>query len=180
MKNKLLYIGLTSLFLFGCSKKNEEIDYLSIKSKIENKEDFIFTISSDKCHNCINLVKNYNKSKYNFTFYEIDLITIDEGITNNDSFYIDSYKYLVDLTLYSYSNVKNSLTNETYNDYLLLNYDEWNGKNSYIEGYVDLVTPLSFFVVDGKIEDFVIGDWSEELDAIMENYSNKVGMSNEN
>ena len=84
MKNKLLCLGLTSLFLFGCSKKAEVIDYESIKNKIENKEDFIFTISNENCSNCINLKKNYNKSKYTNTYFYIDLNKIDEGIDKND------------------------------------------------------------------------------------------------
>lgn len=174
MKKQLLCLGLTSLFLLGCSKKNEEIDYASLKEKIDNKEDFIFVITMENCSHCLNLKKTYNHSKYQNTFYEISLDKLDEGIQNNDLNMVEEYKFLINLTLESYNNVKSSAINDTYFSYVTLSYGELYGKDSYLVGYENLVTPLSFFIIDGNVYDFVIGDYSESLDLVMENYLKEV------
>lgn len=174
MKKQLLCLGLTSLFLLGCSKKNEDIDFISLKSKIENKEDFIFAITMENCAHCLSLKKTYNRSKYQNVFYEISLDKIDEGIQNNDLNMIDEYKYLIGLTLHCYNNIKSSTINDTYFNFISLTYEEMYGKDSYLAGYENLVTPLSFFIIDGQVYDFVIGDYSSSLDLVMENYLKEV------
>lgn len=174
MKKQILCLGLTSLFLLGCSKKNEDIDYISIKNKIDNKEDLILVITMKNCSHCLNLKKTYNRSKYKNTLYEITIDSLDEGIQKNDENSIEGYKYLINLTLDSYSNIKSKAINDTYYNYTSLNYEELYGKDSHLIGYANLVSPISFFIIDGKVNDFFIGDFSESIDLIMENYIKEV------
>lgn len=174
MKRKLLCLSLTSLFLLGCSKKIEEINVDSIKSKIENKEDFIFLIASKTCGHCKNLKREYNKSKYDYIFYEINIDNILDGITSNDSKSMEDYKYLASIVDYSFSNIKSYALSKTYEEYFGYNYETYYGKDEYVEGYVDIVYPLSFFYSNGELVNFELGDYSRDLENVMTRYSNEV------
>ena len=105
MKREMLFLGLTSLFLFGCTSKVEEIQYQKISEKMMNNEDFILLISSKNCSHCRNLKKSINKSSYNFNVYNIDIDEIFYGVKNNDKESIETYKELAVQIDYSFSNI---------------------------------------------------------------------------
>lgn len=183
MKKKFLYIGLSSLFLLGCSKKVGKIDYDSVLYKINNQEDFIVVLSSDTCGHCKNLKKTYNESKYSFQYYEIDFVKILEGIGDNDEKSIESYKNFANITEYAFSNIKSYSLDDTYGNYLSnedkpITYKDQQGSDYYIEGYVNLATPLSYFFKDGELVNFEYGDYSNLLEKVMTKYENEIGEAN--
>ena len=182
MKKKFLYVGLTSLFLLGCSKKVMERDYETIQDKIQAKEDFIFVLSSKDCGHCQNLKKNYNESNYNFNYYEIDFLSMVNGVKSGKEKDIETYKYIAELVEYSFSNVESFLLEKTYEEYFNYSnetskkytYSDINGKDDFLEGYVNLVTPLSFFYIDGQLVNFEYADYSYNLDKVMIKYGNMI------
>ena len=179
MKKKFLCLGLTSLFLLGCSKKVEDIDFNDVKNKISNKEDFIVVLASNSCSHCQNLRKTYKNSDYSFNYYELSFNDIIEGVNNNEEEDIETYKYLATVVDYSFSNVVSYLLNDTYGHYLRnqdtnATYSDLSGEDKYLEGYVNLVTPLSLFYVDGMLTNFEYGDYSDDLDLVMNKYQNSI------
>ena len=101
-----------------------------------------------------------------------------DGVKNNDLKQIEDYKYLADIITWSYSNVISYAYNEVYeNTFLALgkeSYESMYGKDTFVPGYIDIVFPLSFFYVDGKIVNFEIGDYSSKLTYVMEKYNKEV------
>ena len=174
MKRKLLCLSLTSLFLLGCSKKIEETTISDIKTKIENKEDFIFAITSRTCSHCKNLKKNYKKSSYNYVLYEVIFDDIYYGLQDNKLDVINDYKYLATLVEYAFSNITSYALNSTHEEYFGKDYSTTYGSGYYIEGYVDIVYPLSFFYIDGELVNFELGDYTQKLDAVMSKYNEEV------
>jgi len=175
MKKKFLYIGLSSLFLLSCTKKVEKIDLNELDKNIQNKNDFIVVLSSDSCGHCQNLKKTYKESLYDFNYYEIDFDDIKKGIAKNNEESILMYKYLSETADYCFTNVESYLLEETYGSYFgnddsIISYAEYNGKDKYINGFSNLVTPISFFYVDGEIVNFEFGDYSKYLDKVMNKY----------
>ena len=92
MKSKLLTLGLTSLFLFGCSAKINEITYSDLQTKINNEDDFILLLTSKTCGHCKNLKQTIKKSNYNFDIVEISMDDVIDGVKNNNEEYIETYK----------------------------------------------------------------------------------------
>ena len=178
MKSKLLCLSLTSLFLLGCAKKVKSITVEEVKNKISNNEDFIFLLTSKTCGHCQNLKKEYKKTSYTNIFYEINVDDLFKGVKENDSKYIEEYKYLADLITLSYSSVESYALNDTYKDYFELEYADLYGKDYYVNGYIDIVYPLSFFYIDGEIVNFEVGDYSSKLIYVMDKY-NSEATSNE-
>lgn len=170
MKRQILCLTLSSLFLFGCSYKIEELTYSDIKEKIQNEEDFIFLISSKNCSHCQNLKKTIKNSNYNFNIYNIDIDEIIKGIDKNNEESINTYKELANIIDYSFSNVISYSLNETYDSYVGMNYESMYGKNDNLEGYINIVFPLTFFYNDGEIINFEIGDFSYSLDKVFSKY----------
>lgn len=171
MKQKILYLGLSSLFLFGCTSIKES-DYNSIKQSIENKEDFIFLISSKTCAHCQALKTKLKRQNISTNVYDVNIDNIDEGIKNNEAESIESYKYFADLTLNAYNNIESYAFDDTYREIVGLEYgdEKLYGKDEYLEGYINIVFPLTFFYVDGKIEGFEIGDFSMNIQKVLEEY----------
>ena len=169
MKQKILYLGLSSLFLFGCTPIKTS-DYNSIKQSITNKENFIFLITSKTCAHCRSLKSQIKRQNIKVNVYDISIDEIDEGIQNNNSASIESYKYFADLTQHAYSNVPSYAFKETYKSFGELEYEDYYGKDSYITGYINIVFPLSFFYVNGEIKGFEIGDFSANIDEVMSSY----------
>lgn len=179
MKKKFLCLGLTSLFLLGCSNKVEEIDLNNVKNKIENKEDFIMVLTSKGCGHCKNLKETYQDSDYDFNFFEISFDSIVEGVKNKEEEAIETYKYLAEVVDYSFSNVISFLLDDTYGHYLRneetnTKYEDLSGKDKYLEGYINLVTPLSMFYVKGELVNFEYGDFSSDLDIVMSKYQKAI------
>ena len=176
MKSKLLTLGLTSLFLFGCSSKIKESTYEDLQTKINNEEDFILLLTSKSCAYCKNLKQSIKKSNYNFDIIDISMDDIINGVKNNDDEYIEAYKYLANTIDYSFSNVTSFILEETYQSYFstvdeVVNYETLYGKDDYIEGYINIVFPISIFYNDGNVINFEIGDYSASLDKAFSKYN---------
>ena len=171
MKREMLFLGLSSLFLFGCTSKVEELTYSDIENKIGNYEDFILLITSKNCSHCQNLKKTIKESSYDFNIYNIDIDSIIKGVENNDLEQIETYKKLATQIDYSFSNVTSYSLNETYEKYLGMNYEAMYGKDEHLEGYINIVFPLTFFYNDGEIINFEVGDFSYTLDKVFEKYN---------
>ncbi len=175
MKRTILYLGLSSLFLFGCSKvKLEKSEYLSIKESISNKEDFFFLITSKTCSHCENLKKSINKAKYNNVGYYISIDDILEGLKNKEEESIEAYKYFALMIDKAYSNVNSYAFNDTYQNMTSMSYTEMYGKDKHIEGYVNIVFPLTFFFIEGEISGFEVGDFSSSLDDVFNKYNEEL------
>lgn len=86
MKKKsiiLLTIFIGILFLTGCSNNLntvKEIDFTTLKSKIDNKETFILEIIQTGCSHCEEFSPRFRNilGKYNLTGYSINLSNLTE------------------------------------------------------------------------------------------------------
>ena len=164
------------LFLFGCSSKIQETTYEDLQTKINNSEDFILLLTSKSCGHCKNLKQSIKKSNYNFDIIDMSMDDVINGVKNNDEEYIKAYKYLANTVDYSFSNVTSYLLEETYQSFFsseeeVVKYETLYGKDSYIEGYVNVVFPISIFYNDGNIINFEIGDYSMSLDKAFSKYN---------
>ena len=171
MKREMLFLGLSSLFLFGCTSKVEELTYADIENKIGNYEDFILLITSKNCSHCQNLKKTIKASSYDFNVYNIDIDSIIKGVENNDLESIEIYKKLATQIDYSFSNVTSYSLNETYESFVGMDYEAMYGKDTHLKDYINIVFPLTFFYNDGEIINFEVGDFSYTLDKVFEKYN---------